>query len=124
MKTIRANSRILLRLFKAGAVVGSSWRELIVKWVPGRVGFLGFKSLIRLLVDDAFLGRPMLPRSQIDYAGMPMMCSTGKTMAIGGIMDGCSIAIVVRGYGRQIVVTIIKKKLQTAASPKYQRRNS
>jgi hypothetical protein len=45
-------------------------------------------------------------------------------MAIGGIMDGCSIAIVVRGYGRQIVVTIIKKKLQTAASPKYQRRNS
>ena len=30
-------------------------------------------------------------------------------MAIGGIMDGCSIAIVVRGYGRQIVVTIIKK---------------
>ena len=78
-------------------------------WVPGRVGFLGFKSLIRLLVDDAFLGRPMLPRSQIDYAGMPMMCSTGKTMAIGGIMDGCSIAIIVRGYGRQIVVTIIKK---------------
>ena len=98
--------------------------EIAPYWVPGRVGFLGFKSLIRLLVDDAFLGRPMLPRSQIDYAGMPMMCSTGKTMAIGGIMDGCSIAIVVRGYGRQIVVTIIKKKLQTAASPKYQRRNS
>ncbi len=73
-------------------------RHLTVTYrVPGRVGFLGFKSLIRLLVADAFLGRPMLPRSQQDYAGMPMMCSTGKTMAIGGIIDGCNIAIVVLG---------------------------
>jgi hypothetical protein len=73
-------------------------------WVPGQVGFLGIKCPIRLLFDDTFLGRPMLPRSQPDYAGMPMMCSTGKTIAIGGIMEGCNIAIVVvRGYGRQIV---------------------
>ena len=80
------------------AVMGTPVIALCGKvWVPGRVGFLGFKSLIRLLDNDVFLGRPMLPQTQPDYAGMPMMCSTGKTMAIGGIMDGCNIAIVVWG---------------------------
>ena len=72
-------------------------RSFSISWVPGRVGFLGFKSLIRLLFDDAFLGRPMLPRSQPDYAGMPMVHPTGKTRAISGQMDGCNVAIVILG---------------------------
>ena len=96
--------------------VNPSSPDLLPSWVPGRVGFLGFKSLIRLLVDNVFLGCPMLPRTQPDYAGMPMMHSTGKTMAIGRKMDGCNIAIVVRGCGRQIVGLLPynkKKKLQT-----------
>ena len=39
----------------------------------------------------------MLPRTQPDYAGMPMVHPTGKTRAIGGQMDGCNVAIVILG---------------------------
>jgi hypothetical protein len=39
----------------------------------------------------------MLPRTQPDYSGMPMVHPMGKTMAISGQMDGCNVAIVVLG---------------------------
>jgi hypothetical protein len=92
----------------------------LVYWVPGPVSFLGFKSLIRLFFEDAFLGRPMLPRSQPDYAGMPMMCSTGKTIAIGGIMDGCNIAIVVGGIVIRLLDLLSYDKEKNSHRPPLQ----
>ncbi len=76
-------------------------------WVPGRVVFLVFKRLISLFVDDVFLGRPMLPRTQPDYAGMPMVHPTGKTRAIGGQMDGCNMAIVIWGGHRALSYDVL-----------------